>query len=109
MRKTRAEFKRLYDKKAYPDARSTLEPVLTKCKKTLDLDSDGWIRNDVAIALHHLGDAAACRQMLEPLSKDAAKTDAAIREDMQPSDGDSAIRIARATRTNLKLCQSKQP
>lgn len=108
VRKTRADFKRLYDKKAYGDARAALEPLLSRCKKTLDLDADGWIRNDLAVALYHLGDPAACRNVLEPLAKDAAKTDAAIREEQLPSDADSAVRLARATRTNLKLCEGKK-
>jgi hypothetical protein len=68
----------------------------------------GCERNDLAVALYHLGDPAACRNVLEPLAKDAAKTDAAIREEQRPSDADSAVRLARATRTNLKLCEGKK-
>ena len=110
VRKTRTDFKQLYDKKAYAQARSTLEPVLTKCTKTLDLESDGRIRNDLAITLYHLGDSAACLKVLDPLKEDAAKSDAKIREDLPPSDADMLIPVARATRTNLKLCQgSKKP
>lgn len=110
VRKTRADFKRLYDKKAYNDALAALEPILKRCTKTLDLDSDGWIRNDLALTLYHLGDSTGCRNLLEPLAKDAAKTEATIREELPPSDGDSAVRLARATRTNLKLCQgTKKP
>jgi hypothetical protein len=107
VRKTRAEFKRLYDKKAYADARSVLEPVLTKCRKTLDSNTEDWIRNDLAIAFFRLGDSASCRKLLEPLAKDAAKPDAVLREDMLPSDAERYMPIARATRTNLKLCAGK--
>ena len=107
VRKARADFKRLYDKKAFADARTTLQPVLDRCIKTLDSGEEGWIRNDLAITLHRLGDPAACRKTLEPLAEEAAKTDAKIQEDYPPADADAVVKIARATRTNLKLCQGQ--
>ena len=107
VRKARADFKRSYDKKAYAEARTTLEPVLTRCSKTLDSDEEGWVRNDLAITLLRLGDPAACRKTLDPLTEDAAKTDAKIKEELPPSDAERVVRIARATRTNLKLCQGQ--
>lgn len=106
MRKTRAEFKRLYDKKAYAEARSALEPMLGKCQKTLDANTEDWIRNDLAITFHRLGDSASCLKILDPIAKEAAKSDATIREDRPPSDADVYMPIIRATRTNLKLCQA---
>ena len=108
VRKTRTQFKQLYDKKAYADARAALEPIITKCQKTLDLDSDGRIRNDLAITQYHLGDSAGCRKTLEPLAEEAGKTDAKLREDYPPSDAEMFIAVARMTRTNLKLCQSSK-
>jgi len=107
VRKARADFKRHYDKKAFAEARTTLEPVLDRCIKTLGSNDEGWIRNDLAITLHRLGDSAACRKTLEPLAEDAAMTDAKIREDYPPADADAVLRVARATRTNLKLCQGQ--
>jgi len=107
VRKARTAFKRLYDKKAYAEARTTLEPVLSRCTKTLDSDEEGWVRNDLAITLLRLGDPATCRKTLEPLAEDAAKTDAKIKEELPPSDAERVVRIARATRTNLKLCQGQ--
>lgn len=103
VRKTRDEFKRLYDKKAFADARAALEPVLTRCGKTLDNDADGWVRNDLAVTYRHLGDAAACRKVLEPLAAEAAKPDPPVKELL--SRERESLRIVRATRTNLKLCQ----
>jgi hypothetical protein len=105
LRKTRAEFKRFYDRKAYSEARAALEPMLKRCEKTLDEDEDGWIRNDLAITYLRLGDPAECRNVLQPLAANAAKTEAQLREDLIPNDPDRTLRIARATRTNLKLCQ----
>ena len=107
VRMSRAEFKKLYDKKAYAEARSVLEPVLKRCSKTLDSREDGWIRNDLGLTFARLGDAAACRKTLEPLAEDAGKTDAKIREELPPNEADTLIRIARAARTNLKLCDAK--
>jgi len=106
VRKSHAEFKRLYDKKAYREARAALEPVLTRCSNTLDDNEDGWMRNDLAITFLRLGDRAACRRALEPLAKDAAKSDASIREELLPADARRLIPIMQATRTNLKLCQA---
>ncbi|HYH41503.1 MAG TPA: hypothetical protein VD867_05945 [Burkholderiales bacterium] len=107
VRMSRAEFKKLYDKKAYAEARSVLEPVFKRCSKTLDSREDGWIRNDLGLTFARLGDAGACRKTLEPLAEDAGKTDAKIREELPPNEADSLIRIARAARTNLKLCDAK--
>jgi hypothetical protein len=45
----------------------------------------------LAVALYHLGDPAACRNVLEPLAKDR-----------------TAPFASRATRTNLKLCEGKK-
>jgi hypothetical protein len=105
VRKARAEFKRLYDKKAYGDARTTLDPVLNRCSKTLENTEEAWIRNDLALTQLRLGDAAACRKTLEPIAELGTKSEKQIREDMPPADADSMVRVARATQTNLKLCK----
>ena len=104
VRKARGDFKRLYDKKSFADARATLEPVLARCMKSMDVDTEGWIRNDLAVTYYHLGDTAACRKTLAPYAEDAAKTEAQLRQELPRADQDTAIRLARATRTNLKLC-----
>ena len=104
VKKARGEFKRQYDAKAFADARKTLEPVLDRCIRTLDSREEGWIRNDLALTHHRLGDNAACRRTLEPLVEDALKTEGKIREDLPPAEADSLVRISRAARTNLKLC-----
>ena len=73
----------------------------------LELNDQAWIRNDLALTQLRLGDAAACRKTLEPLAQDASKSDASIREDYPGFEADAQIRLARATRTNLKLCQGQ--
>jgi hypothetical protein len=107
VKKSRAEFKKLYDQKDYAKARAVLEPVVKRCQKTVDDRDDGWMRNDLAITLLRLGDPAECRKTLEPLAALAAKSDAAIREDMSPNEADVMMSMVRATRTNLKLCQGQ--
>jgi hypothetical protein len=102
----RKTFKTRYDQKNYAEARSTLEPLLTQCQKTLDWIDTGWIRNDLALTQHKLGDKAACRQTLQPLAKDAAKSERQIREENAPTDADNYMPILKATRTNLKLCKA---
>jgi hypothetical protein len=101
---TRKKFKQLYDAKKFAEARGTLEPLLTKCESTLDWLTVGRIRNDLAVTLHKLRNFTACRAALDPLSDDAALSDAEIREKYPPSDADSVMPIVRATRTNLRLC-----
>jgi hypothetical protein len=105
VKKSRAEFKKLYDQKSYAQARAVLEPIVKRCTKTIDDRDDGWIRNDLALTLARLGDGAECRKTLEPLAAIAAKSDAAIREDLPPNEADIMMSMIRATRTNLKLCE----
>ena len=61
------------------------------------------VRNDLAIAQHKAGDDAACLSTLEPL---AEYRDAPPGEPIgyEPSFEDVFARIAKATRTNAKLC-----
>ena len=47
---------------------------------------------------------ATCRQVLEPLAKDAAMTDTQVRDEFPPTDAGSYLPVVRATRTNLELC-----
>lgn len=105
LRATRKEFKALYDRKDYAAARARLEPVFNNCAKSIDWLDTGWIRNDLALAQLRAGDAAACLRTLEPLAKDAAKSDAQIRDEMvAPTDIENWMPVVRAARTNLKLC-----
>ncbi len=101
---TRQRFKRLYDRQAYTHARATLEPLLVNCGRLLGWLDAGWIRNDLALTRHKLGDDSACRRTLQPLAADAAKSDEEIRGEYPPSDAEAYLPIVKATRTNLRLC-----
>jgi hypothetical protein len=104
MKKTRASFKQAYDRKDYARARSTLAPLLDTCKRVLNDFEESRIRNDLAVALYHQGDLGGCRKVLEPLRELAGMNDKAVEEGYPPSDADSYKPIARAARTNLRLC-----
>ncbi|MCE1225589.1 MAG: hypothetical protein LWW87_03770 [Geobacteraceae bacterium] len=105
VKKNRTEFKQLYDRKAYSQARTKLEPLLKNCSYLLHWTEEEWIRNDLALAQYKTGDAAACLQTLQPLAEDAAKTDAELRDNYPPSDADVKVPIIAAARTNLNLCK----
>ena len=109
LRATRKEFKTLYDRKDFAAARAKIEPAFNNCAKTIDWLDTGWIRNDLALVQLRTGDAAACLRTLEPLAKDAAKSDAQIRDEMvAPTDIENWLPVVKAARTNLKLCASAQ-
>lgn len=103
-KQARREFKQLYDHKSYVQAAALLDPMLAHCQATLDPAESDWLRNDLALTRYKLGDPAGCRTLLAPLKEEAALTDEAIREGYPPVDAETRLSIARATRTNLKLC-----
>lgn len=104
IQQSRDDFKLLFDKKDYLHAQAKLEPVLDKCSNIIHWSDLGLIRNDIAINRHNLGDDAGCRQILEPLVKDAEQTDDALQKIYPPADAELILPIAAATRANLKLC-----
>ena len=104
--KGRASFKRLYDQKAYAQARDTLAPFLERCVKTMVSNEADWIRNDLSITLYRLKDYAGCLKVLQPLAEQVAMTDAQIKDSLPPFEGEQAVPVARAARTNLRLCKA---
>ena len=104
--RARDAFKASYARKDYAAARGRLEPVLTNCTAVLPWLETASIRNDLAVTLYHLHDRDACLSTLQPLAADAARSDAAIRENYPPTDADDYLPLIRAARTNLKLCQA---
>jgi hypothetical protein len=84
---TRKTFKQQYDARQYAEARGTLEPVLSVCKRTLHWLDEARIRNDVAVTLHKLKEFSACQAVLAPLAEDAKLSDAGVRENYAPTGG----------------------
>ncbi|HEY4370997.1 MAG TPA: hypothetical protein VGN52_03585 [Burkholderiales bacterium] len=105
IKKTRAQFKQAYDRKDYAGARTLLTPLLANCNKTMGDFEDSSIRNDLAVTLYHLNDLAACRQVLESMRELAGMDDQALADNYPPSDAETYRPLARAARTNLRLCK----
>lgn len=105
VKRGRAAFKRQFDQKGYTEARATLEPLIERCTKTLYGPDADWMRNDLAITLYRLKDNAGCLRVLQPLAELGAMSEAKVREEYAPSDAEMMVPIARATRTNLRLCK----
>ena len=104
VRQTRNRFKAAYDKKLFAEARAMLTPMVEKCSGTLsDLD-EAWVRNDLALTQYRAGDGSACRNTLKPWLELAQTPDETINGDYPPSDAAEMLRIAQATRANMKLC-----
>lgn len=101
---TRRIFKQQYDKKSFSHAAQILSPILTECAPVLNRFNEWDIRNDLALAQLRSGDAAACQKTLGPLRHLGQMSDQDVREVSEPAFVDVYLRIARATRTNLRLC-----
>lgn len=104
VRRTRDRFKASYDKKQYTEARALLTPIAEKCYSTLSIYSQGWVSNDLALTQYRTGDNAACRNTLKPWLELAQTPDTEIEGGYPPSDAAEMLRLAQATRANLKIC-----
>jgi hypothetical protein len=105
---TREQFQKLYDAKSYAKAAALLDPLLSRCSRTLDWLESAELRNDLAITQYHLGRLADCRKTLAPLMEEASKTEEELRENYPPSDFESYFPLAKATLHNAKLCAQKK-
>ncbi len=103
VKQARARFTAQYQRKRFSEAVATLTPVIERCQKVLDRFESAWVRNDLALAQHHAGDDAACLRTLEPLSdyRDVPMEEVGGAE---PSFTELHQKLARATRTNARLC-----
>lgn len=102
--KVRQEFKAQYDRKDYVTAKRTLSKLLSRCERILHWSDLDWVRNDMALAQYKTGDKAACLQTLQPLTNIASITTSELPESYPPFEAELILPIAKATRTNLKLC-----
>jgi hypothetical protein len=104
---TNAEFKRLYDSRAYREAQQQAGR-LERCTATMDRVERGRLLNDLAITQYHLGLFEACVRTLQPLADDAAMPNDTLQASMPPADYDHYLPIVESTRTNLRLCKSSK-
>lgn len=104
---TRKKFKQLYDSKKYDEARQALEPLLSKCEKTIVWSEIGAIRNDLAITQYHLHDYQACLDTLQPYnSLDAIEYGEGLKSS-EPSSAEIYAGIIGPAQHNIKLCEMK--
>lgn len=101
---TRDRFKQLYDQRRYAPAVLLLEELLPRCQRVLvDIDQ-GWIESDLAIARLRKGAREACRAALAGRTELAAMSEDEISEAYPPVEAELYTRLAKAVRTNLRLC-----
>ncbi len=103
---TRRKFKELYDKKAFLQAKTTLEPVLSRCTATMNYLDSAWVRNDLAITQYRLKNFAACIGVLKPLSDVAASYEGVEVENVTP-ELQGLVPVMKATLVNLTLCGAR--
>lgn len=102
VKETRSLFLRKFRAKEYAEAQELLIPLLAQCRRTLSEYERGQIANDLAITFHRLGNDEGCQAVLSGLVSLATTPDRGFE---RRDGGFSKMReIARATRTNLKLC-----
>jgi len=104
VRRERDRFKAAYDKKLFAEARAILAPIAGQCSNWLTELDNAWVDNDLAITQFRVGDNAACRATLKQWLELARTPDKTIEGNYPPSDAAEMLRIAQATRANLKLC-----
>ena len=107
VKRSRTVFKQQFDRKDYAGAKATLQPVADKCLKLMNDVDEGWIRNDLALTYLRLDDKPGCLKLLEPFKDLAAMDEKALTENYPPFDAQIRAPIARATRTNIRLCGGK--
>lgn len=103
----RARFHREYARKAYGNALRALQPLLQHCERFLEPITEGWIRNDLALAQYHRRQPAQCLRLLQPLRTAASD----IEEGVSGMRGDFRAKFTEmleATAYNLALCSDKQ-
>ncbi len=99
---SRSQFKKLYDKKDYANARLQLEPILKNCAKTISWVKENWIRSDLSITQYKLGDWDGCLKTLQPFEEDIVKKDDDIL--LPPFERELYLPIIKAVRANFQLC-----
>lgn len=104
----RQRFRVLFDSQNYVDALKEIQTLLTQCGKQLGSPLIDWVRNDLALTQYKLGDKAACLTTLKTVTVFGLSNDA-VRDKYPPTEAENLLGVARATRTNLRLCSAAQP
>lgn len=97
-------FLQHYRAKRFEEAIAALAPVVTQCRPLIDWMSLDRLRNDLALAHFHAGQAGTCTTLLRQTVAAESANEAALREALPPVDFDSYLPTARSTWHNLRLC-----
>ncbi|MDP1920366.1 MAG: hypothetical protein Q8L14_29245 [Myxococcales bacterium] len=97
----RAAFARHAAKKQWQAARDLLEPLLEQCADRLDFEPRAWLRNELAVTLHHLKQDEACRSVLGPLEVWSSEMASHVSNGPWP---EPLRALEKATNTNFALC-----
>lgn len=106
-RRARDAFLAHYRAKRFDEAVATLAPVLAQCRPLIDWIRLDRLRNDLALAHLHAGQAGTCTTLLRQTVAAESANEAALREALPPMDFDSYLPTARATWHNLRLCAAR--
>ena len=87
----------------FAEARTILAPIADKCANWMTELDNAWVDNDLAITHYRAGDSVACRAGLKQWLELARTPDETIQGNYPPSDAAEMLRIAQATRANMKL------
>ncbi len=98
----RNDFLARYRAQQFAAARDALSGLLAECREFIDWVETDQLRNDLALAQYHAGDAAACLATLEKTR--AGKARNAEDLGLPPCDQENYLATAKATWHNQKLC-----
>lgn len=91
----------------YRAAADGLSALLLQCKVYMDWIEQDRLRNDLALAQYHRGDAAACLKTLQDTEAGRVANEDALRDNLPPCDVDNYLSLARATWHNQALCRAR--
>ena len=102
---TRAKFADLYRAKEYARAAAALEPLVAQCREFINWIAIDEVRNDLALAELHSGNAGLCLKTLQDTAAWDAKDEEALKGRLPPCDFDNYVELARKTWFNRALCE----
>lgn len=104
-RARRAAALRGYRAGSYRAAADGLSALLQQCNRYMDGIERDWLRNDLALAQYHQGNADACLKTLQDTEAGRVADENALRDTLPPCDFDNVRKLAHATWHNQALCR----
>lgn len=112
-RAQRDRFLKAYRARQHAQAAQMLEQLMARCERHMGWIEVDEVRNDLALALYHLGEPARCLATLADTRAGQVKDEEALRQGeplfLPPCDFENYIGVARATWFNRALCTKALP